>query len=100
MGNTTTPPPPRFHTPTATGTCCRSEENATATENAVSALGKVIEYQAGVLDAQQGVALADTWVRALPVVEDAVEALQVHAQLVRFIEASDARCAQSTVPMS
>jgi len=50
-----------------------------------------LEHQAGVLDAQQGVAIADTWVRALPILEDAVEAVQVHAQLVRFIEASDAR---------
>ena len=33
---------------------------------------------------------------ALPVVEDLEEALQVHAHLVGFIEASDARYAQST----
>ncbi len=61
----------------------------------MAALGKVLEHQAGVLDAQQGVALAETYVRALPVVEDAVEAMQVHAQLVRFIEASDPRLAPS-----
>jgi hypothetical protein len=69
----------------------RSEENATATENAVAALGKILEHQPNVLDAQQSKALADTWVQALPILEDAVEAVQVHAQLVRFIEKSDAR---------
>ena len=62
-----------------------------ATENAVASLGKVLEFQANVVDAVQGRALADTWLHALPLVEDTVEALSTHKQLVRFIEASDPR---------
>lgn len=62
-----------------------------ATENAVSALGKVLEFQASVTDAAQSKQLAETWLHSLPVVEDTVEAATVHKQLVKFIEASDPR---------
>ena len=73
------------------GACCRSEDNATATENAVAALGRVLEFQSDVVDGQQGKSLANTWVQALPILEDSVEAVKVHAQLIRFLEKSDAR---------
>ena len=36
------------------GTCCRMEEDVVAAEDAVSALGKLIEYQAAVRGEQQG----------------------------------------------
>ena len=67
-----------------------------ATENAVSSLGKVLEFQPEVVDSQQGKSLADTWIQALPLTEDTVEAVKVHSQLVRFIEKSDPRWASAT----
>ena len=71
-----------------------------ATENAIAALGKVLQYQQHVVDAAQGMLLGDAWLQALPMVEDAVEAQNVHRQLVTFIEASDPRSILLTTPGS
>jgi hypothetical protein len=65
----------------------RSEDNLTATENAVSALGKILELHPDCVDP----AAAQLYVAALPVTEDEVEAKVVHAQLLRFLQASDPR---------
>jgi hypothetical protein len=65
----------------------RSDDNLAATENAVSALGKVLEFQPDCVDP----GAAALYVAALPIVEDEVEAKEVHAQLLRFLRASDAR---------
>lgn len=62
-----------------------------ATENAISALGKVLEFQPNLVDTAQSKQLADTWLHALPLVEDTVEAAIAHRMLVKFIEASDPR---------
>lgn len=70
---------------------CRSEDNATATENAIAALGKVVEFQSSVLDAAQSQALAEVWVNALPLTEDEVEAQNVHRQLIKLVEKQDQR---------
>ena len=68
----------------------RGEEAALATENAVAALGRVLDRHG---DAVDGAMVASAWLSALPLVEDRVEARATHAQLVRLVEASDARCA-------
>ncbi|KAK9821719.1 hypothetical protein WJX81_003315 [Elliptochloris bilobata] len=66
----------------------RGDEAALATENAVAALGRVLERHG---DAVDGAAVGSAWLAALPLVEDRVEARVTHAQLVRLVEASDAR---------
>lgn len=80
-------------------TCCaitllavRGEDNEMATENAVAALGKVLEFHGSVIEGSAAAQSWDVWISSLPLVEDKVEARHVHAQLVRHIQASDARC--------
>lgn len=70
---------------------CRSDDNLSATENAVASLGRILEFQPDVIDSQQGKVLGTTWVQSLPIVEDTIEAVKVHAQLVKFLEKSDPR---------
>ncbi|KAL6776649.1 IPB2 [Auxenochlorella protothecoides x Auxenochlorella symbiontica] len=65
----------------------RADGNASAAENALSALGKVLEHAPDL--AEPG--LGGAWLAALPLVEDRAEAKEVHAQLLRFIAAGDAR---------
>lgn len=65
----------------------RSDENLSATENAVSALGKVLEFQPGCVDP----GAASLYVQSLPIEDDEVEAKEVHKQLLRFLRASDPR---------
>jgi len=65
----------------------RSEENLNATENAVSALGKLCESQRGAIP--NAAAVVPQWLSCLPLREDTVEARVVHAQLVRMLEAGD-----------
>jgi hypothetical protein len=54
-----------------------------ATDNAVSALGALLQHHAAALDAD---AAAAAWVAALPIKGDAVEAVRAHAQLVAMLE--------------
>jgi hypothetical protein len=65
----------------------RSEDNLSATENAVSALGKVLEFLPDCIDPGMGA----LYVQNLPIEDDEVEAKEVHAQVLRFLRASDAR---------
>ena len=65
----------------------RSEENASATENAISALGKLLEFQNGAVEDKAGAYAV--WLEQLPLREDVVEAREAHAQLVRMLEAGD-----------
>lgn len=81
-------------------TCCvftlvdvRGEDNEMATENAVAALGKVLEFHGSMIEGSAAAQSWDVWINSLPLLEDKVEARHVHAQLVRHIQASDARCA-------
>jgi hypothetical protein len=69
----------------------RSEDNATATENAISALGKVLQHVPQCIPDSQGQALGSAWVQALPITEDEAEAISAHAQLVGFLERQDQR---------
>lgn len=69
---------------------CRSDDSANATDNAVSALGKVIEHRQDCLD---GTPLVATWLSHLPIRHDLTEAHAAHAQLLRLLEKSDPRCA-------
>lgn len=66
----------------------RDEENEMATENAVSTLGKILEFHADVTDS---VAVSSTWLAALPLTADHVEAQSQHELLVRLLEARDVR---------
>ncbi len=72
---------------------CREEDNEMATENAVAALGKVLEFHGAAIEASAAAQSWDVWINSLPLREDKVEARHVHAQLVRHIQASDVRCA-------
>jgi hypothetical protein len=65
----------------------RSEEFASATENAISALGKLLEFQNGAVADPAGAYAV--WLEQLPLTEDVVEAREAHAQLVRMLEAGD-----------
>ena len=65
----------------------RSDENLSATENAVSALGKVLEFQPDCVDPGAGV----LYIQNLPIEDDEVEAKVVHAQLLRLLRNSDPR---------
>ncbi|BDA40930.1 Importin-5 [Coccomyxa sp. Obi] len=69
----------------------RGEDNEMATENAVAALGKVLEFHGSMIEGSAAAQSWDVWINSLPLVEDKVEARHVHAQLVRHIQASDAR---------
>eukprot|EP00850_Spirogloea_muscicola_P020012 SM000205S06219 [mRNA] locus=s205:248959:255137:+ [translate_table: standard] len=64
----------------------RSEDNRMATDNAISALGKLCEHRANCIDASQATSL---WLSALPLRDDLVEARIVHAQLCSMAEASN-----------
>ena len=69
----------------------REEENEMATENAIAALGRTLENHGTVMEESAAAQSWNVWVNSLPVEEDKVEAKYVHAQLVRHVEASDAR---------
>jgi hypothetical protein len=66
---------------------CRSDEKGNVTDNAASSLGKVLEFHSNLADD----ALATTWLSALPLTHDTVEAHLVHEQLLRLVEKGDSR---------
>lgn len=66
----------------------RSEEDIAATENAVSALGKIFHKFPEAVDVP---VIEQVWLAALPLVEDPSEAKEMHAQLVNMVEAGDMR---------
>lgn len=70
----------------------REEGSEMATDNAVCALGKLLEVQAGCIGGD-GVAsrLAGVWLSYLPLRADVAEARVVHAALVRACERGDER---------
>lgn len=57
-----------------------------ATDNAVSALGKIFEAHGDLMDVKL---LVTTWLRFLPLQNDKVEAMTAHEQLVRLVEKMD-----------
>ena len=65
----------------------RSEENLMATENAVGALGKFLEFHQDCVDPSAG----SLFIQHLPLIEDEEEAKVVHPQLVRFVSSNDPR---------
>ncbi|CAL5227386.1 g10339 [Coccomyxa viridis] len=69
----------------------REEENETATENAIAALGRVLENHSAAIEESAAAQSWNVWVNSLPLAEDKIEARYVHAQLVRHVEASDPR---------
>lgn len=62
----------------------RDEENATATDNAVSALGKLCKLSETI-----AAPALPRWLTYLPLKDDVSEALLVHKQLASFVEASN-----------
>ena len=65
----------------------RDDENVNATENAISSLGKICEFQRAALPSPE--AVVPQWLSCLPLTEDKVEARLVHDQLVRLLEKGD-----------
>jgi len=84
----------------STGCSFREEENEMATENAIAALGRVLENHGTALEESAAAQSWNVWVNSLPLVEDKIEARYVHAQLVRHVEASDQRCDSSSLVSS
>ena len=66
-----------------------SEDNASASDNAVSALGKLCKLSASG-DGKLAAAALPRWLATLPLSSDKTEALVVHRQLCDFMEASNA----------
>ncbi|CAD7699198.1 unnamed protein product [Ostreobium quekettii] len=66
----------------------RTEEYQSATDNIISAIGKIIEHHSDVVDARM---TADTWLKFLPLKSDIAEAVVVHDQLIRMIEKRDVK---------
>ncbi|KAG0582851.1 hypothetical protein M758_3G093200 [Ceratodon purpureus] len=64
----------------------RSTDNIMATDNAVSALGKICEHQRDSID---GANVVPAWLGCLPLKGDLVEAKIVHEQLCSMVERSD-----------
>ena len=69
----------------------RSKDWAAATDNVVSSLGKLMEFQAASLDATTGPQVGAGWLSFLPLTHDKDEGKHVHEQLCRFVEARDVR---------
>lgn len=67
---------------------CRSSDDEMATDNAISAIGKMCEFQSDSFDVSQ---VLPTWLSYLPVKGDLMEAKLVHQQLCRMVETSDPR---------
>ncbi|KAL4452685.1 hypothetical protein ABPG75_008347 [Micractinium tetrahymenae] len=65
----------------------RSDDNEMCFDNAVSALGKVLEHQPAAIDGAAG----GLYLQQLPIKGDLVEAKVVHKQLLGFIQRSDPR---------
>jgi importin-5 len=61
----------------------RDDEYVTATENAVSALGRLCEHQTQNIDAK---AIFPSFLACLPLTEDAIESRAVNAQLARLLQ--------------
>ena len=64
----------------------KSDENEQATDNAVSALGMLLQHHTDVVDKAQ---VAPLWVNALPLLADSIEAKVMHELLVQLLEARD-----------
>jgi len=65
----------------------KGEDNINATENAVSALGKVLEFQPDCVDPSAGT----LFITHLPLEEDEDEAKAAHKRLVKLVQQSDHR---------
>lgn len=67
---------------------CADDDNEMATENAIAALGKVLEYCSDAIDSA---AVASSWLQALPLTADAVEAVEQHELLAKLLATRDPR---------
>eukprot|EP01024_Parvocaulis_polyphysoides_P034901 TRINITY_DN3090_c0_g2_i5.p1 TRINITY_DN3090_c0_g2~~TRINITY_DN3090_c0_g2_i5.p1 ORF type:complete len:431 (+),score=97.19 TRINITY_DN3090_c0_g2_i5:151-1293(+) len=67
---------------------CNTEDNQLSTDNAISALGKIIKAHNSLLNGHDFVG---TWLGSLPIVADAAEANAMHGQLVDMVEMNDTR---------
>lgn len=68
----------------------RSQGNEIATDNAVSALMKILEFQPAALG-EAGHRIGELIVNYLPAKDDETEALLMHAALIRAVQQNDAR---------
>jgi importin-5 len=69
----------------------RSDDNEAATDNAVTALLKVLEYQPKCVAGDTGMKLGTMCLAYMPVKADEAEARVVHAALIRGVERGDVR---------
>jgi len=65
----------------------RESDNVMATDNAVSALGKICQFHRDSIDAAH---VVPAWLSCLPIKGDLIEAKIVHEQLCSMVERSDA----------
>lgn len=61
----------------------RTKRNAPATENAISAFGKALEFRADLIQDDKGA--TEAWISYLPVNKDKAEARIIYARLLRFL---------------
>eukprot|EP01025_Chloroclados_australasicus_P010561 TRINITY_DN1432_c0_g2_i1.p1 TRINITY_DN1432_c0_g2~~TRINITY_DN1432_c0_g2_i1.p1 ORF type:complete len:1108 (-),score=185.74 TRINITY_DN1432_c0_g2_i1:305-3628(-) len=66
-----------------------NSDNQLSTDNAISALGKIIKSHSDLLNGQHD--FVGTWLGKLPIKGDAVEANVMHEQLVDMVEMNDTR---------
>ncbi|KAL6755245.1 armadillo-type protein [Haematococcus lacustris] len=66
----------------------KEEDNQLATDNALSALGKILEFHSDAIDSG---AVTQAWLGGLPLLGDVVEAAVQHDLLARLLEARDPR---------
>ncbi len=59
------------------------EENVVATENAISAIGKLCQFNSGLVDVNQVLPL---WIEALPIENDSEEAPTVYSFFMELLE--------------
>eukprot|EP01024_Parvocaulis_polyphysoides_P007523 TRINITY_DN12242_c0_g1_i3.p3 TRINITY_DN12242_c0_g1~~TRINITY_DN12242_c0_g1_i3.p3 ORF type:complete len:212 (+),score=34.93 TRINITY_DN12242_c0_g1_i3:21-656(+) len=67
----------------------KSSDNELSTDNAISALGKIIKVHSDLLNGQQD--YVGMWLEKLPIKGDATEANVMHGQLVDMVEMNDSR---------
>eukprot|EP01119_Soliformovum_irregulare_P006133 TRINITY_DN1791_c0_g1_i1.p1 TRINITY_DN1791_c0_g1~~TRINITY_DN1791_c0_g1_i1.p1 ORF type:complete len:1082 (-),score=281.10 TRINITY_DN1791_c0_g1_i1:40-3285(-) len=69
-----------------TSPTARAEGFANPTENAIAAVGKILQFQSGVIDASS---TFQQWLSWLPVTSDKIESKVTYAQFCQFIESNN-----------
>lgn len=67
------------------------DDNAAVTDNFISTLGKLLEFQPGLFTGQTGPRFGSLWLQHMPTSADIEEAEHINAALVRSVERGDMR---------